>query len=123
MTYGLIVVCLFVCVLIMWMVLVTMSDCLSMLFLVVTNFGHISISVLSTLSIKGRVILSDSEIIPIKLILTEALTATKHSHNIRHTWLVFSHYNNYDDSTAESMELCLDWDEIVSVEMQSIWMQ
>ena len=44
--------------------------------LVVTNFGHISISVLSTFSIKGRVILSDSEIIPIKLILTEALTAT-----------------------------------------------
>ena len=76
MTYGLIVVCLFVCVLIMCMVLVTMSDCLSMLFLVVTNFRHISISVLSTLSIKGRVILSDSEIIPIKLILTEALTAT-----------------------------------------------
>ena len=60
----------------MCMVLVNMSDCLSMLFLVVTNFGHISISVLSTLSIKGRVILSDSEIIPIKLILTEALTAT-----------------------------------------------
>ena len=76
MTYGLIVVCLFVCVLIRCMVLVTMSDCLSMLFLVVTNFGHISISVLSTLSIKGRVILFDREIIPIKLILTEASTAT-----------------------------------------------
>ena len=76
MTYGLIVVCLFVCVLIRCMVLVTMSDCLSMLFLVVTNFGHISISVLSTLSIKGRVILFDREIIPIKLILTEAATAT-----------------------------------------------
>ena len=44
-----------------------------MLFLVVTNFGHI----LSTLSIKGRVILSDWEIIPVKLILTEALTATE----------------------------------------------
>ena len=57
----------------MCMVLVTVSDCLSMLFLVVTNFGHISILVLSTLSIKGRVILSDFEIIPIKLILTEAL--------------------------------------------------
>ena len=73
MTYGLIVACLFVCMLIMCMVLDTVSDCLSMLFLVVTNFGHISILVLSTLSIKGRVILSDFEIIPIKLILTEAL--------------------------------------------------
>ena len=58
-TYGLIVTCLFVCVLIMCIVPVTMPDCLSMLFLVVTNFGDISISVLSTLSIKGRVILSD----------------------------------------------------------------
>ena len=61
MTYGLIVVCLFVCVLIMCMVLVTMSDCLSMLFLVVTNFGHIAFSVLSTLSIKGRVILFERD--------------------------------------------------------------
>ena len=75
MTYGLIVVCLFVCVLIMCMVLVTMSDCLSMLFLVVTIFGHIAFCVLSTLSIKERVILFERGF-PIKLILTEAITAT-----------------------------------------------
>ena len=61
-TYGLIVVCLFVCVLIMCMVLVTMSDCLSMLFLVVTIFGHIAFCVLSTLSIKERVILFERRI-------------------------------------------------------------
>ena len=39
-TYGLIVTCLFVCVLIMCIVLFTMSDCLSMLFLIVAYFGY-----------------------------------------------------------------------------------